>query len=94
MPADPALTGERVIVSFQLPHLLNYVDAEGVIARVLHGRRPGEHTRGLAIAFDHVSGLDQFMLERTLKYLPPAPPRYRPGRRGTEGILRELVASI
>jgi len=91
MPADPVLTGERVILSFQLPHLLNYIDCEGVVARVLHGRRPGEHTRGLAITFDHVSGLDRFLLERTLKYLPPAPPRYRSGRRHPEGILRDLV---
>jgi hypothetical protein len=90
MPADPVLTGERVILSFKLPFFSNYIDAEGTVARVVHGRRPGEHSRGLAIRFDHVAGLDQYLLERTLRYLPPAPPGYRPGRRQTEGLLRDL----
>ena len=48
-PADPALTGERLIVSFQIPHSGYWVDAEAVVARVVHGRRPGEYTRALAL---------------------------------------------
>jgi len=91
MPADPVLTGERVIVSFRIPQLSNYIDAEAVVARVVHGRRPGEHTRGLALEFDHLAGLDRYLLERALDYLPPAPPRYRSGRRSPAGILRSLV---
>ncbi len=93
MPADPVLTGERVILSFRIPQLSNYIDAEAVVARVVHGRRPGEHTRGLALEFEHVSGLDRYLLERALRYLPPAPPRYRPGRRSPAGILKSLVGT-
>ena len=78
MPADPVLTGERLILSFQLPHSLYWVDTEALVTRVLHGRRPGEHTRGI-------------MLERALKYMPPAPPRYRPGRRDNNALLASLV---
>jgi hypothetical protein len=91
MPADPCLTGEKVIVSFQVPYLLNYIDAEATVARVVHGRRPGEYSRGLALHFDHIEGLQKFLLERALHYLPPAPPRYRSGRRNQKGILASLV---
>lgn len=92
-PADPVLTGERVIVSFQLPNSLYWVDAEAVVARVLHGRRPGEHTRGIALELDGISGISRFMIERALRYLPPAPPSYRPGRRENPDLLASLVGA-
>lgn len=91
MPADPVLTGERVILSFQLPSSLYWIDTEAVVTRVLHGRRPGEHTRGLALELDGLSGLSRFMIERALRYMPPAPPRYRPGRRQNADLLPRLV---
>jgi hypothetical protein len=94
MPADPCLTGEKVIVSFQVPYLLNYIDAEATVARVVHGRRPGEYSRGLALHFDHIESLEKFLLERALNYLPPAPPRYRAGRRDPKGILASLVSGF
>ena len=91
MPADPVLTGERVILSFQLPSSLYWIDTEAVVTRVLHGRRPGEHTRGIALELDGLSGLSRFMIERALRYLPPAPPRFRPGRRQNADLLPRLV---
>jgi hypothetical protein len=93
MPADPVLTGERVILSFQLPSSLYWVDTEALVTRVLHGRRPGEHTRGVALELDGLSGLSRFMLERALRYMPPAPPRYRPGRRDNMSLLPSLVGA-
>jgi hypothetical protein len=93
MPADPVLTGERVILSFQLPHSLYWLDAEAWVTRVLHGRRPGEHTRGVALELDGMSGLGRFMLERALRHLPPAPPRFRPGRRANPNLLAGLVGA-
>lgn len=93
MPADPVLTGERLILSFQLPHSLYWVDTEALVTRVLHGRRPGEHTRGIALELDGLSGLSRFMLERALKHMPPAPPRYRAGRRDNMGLLKSLVGA-
>jgi hypothetical protein len=56
MPADPVLTGEAVIISFKLPHIPYWLDAEAIVARVVHGRRPGEHTRGLALTSQLPSG--------------------------------------
>jgi hypothetical protein len=94
MPADPCLTGEKVIVSFRVPYLLNYIDAEATVARVVHGRRPGEYSRGLALHFDHIERLEKFLLERALAYLPPAPPRCRAGRRHPNDILTSLVGGL
>jgi len=83
MPADPALTGERLLVSFKLPKSRIWIDAEATVTRVVHGRRPGEHTRGLGLEFDNLEGLPRFMLKRLLKKAPPTPPGQRSGRRRT-----------
>jgi hypothetical protein len=81
MPADPVLTGEKLLLSFELPFIPFWIDVDAVVARVLHGRRPGEYTRGVALDFERMSGVQRFMLEQSLRYLPPAPPSYRAGRR-------------
>ena len=85
-PADPALTGERLIVSFQIPHSGYWVDAEATVARVVHGRRPGEHTRGLALELENVEEISQMLLGRALGRCPPAPPGHRAGRRGVTAL--------
>jgi hypothetical protein len=92
-PADPVLTGERLLVSLQLPHSRYWLDAEAVVTRVVHGRRPGEHTRALALTFDGMSGLSRYMIRHALDYLPPAPPRFRSGRRADPDILPLLVGN-
>jgi len=89
-PADPALTGERLIVSFQIPHSGQWVDAEAVVARVVHGRRPGEHTRGLALELENVEEIPQMLLSRALGRCPPAPPSHRAGRRGVTALAQLL----
>jgi hypothetical protein len=90
-PADPVLTGERLLLSFELPHSHYWIDAEAIVTRVIHGRRPGEHTRALALTFDGISGLSRYMIRHSLDYLPPAPPRYRMGRRADPELLPLLV---
>jgi len=90
-PADPVLTGERVIASFRLPGSTYWIDVEGTVARVVHGRRPAEHTRALALEFDPLPGLSELVLATALQSTPPAPPRMRPGRRNTPGLLRSLL---
>jgi hypothetical protein len=85
-PADPALTGERLIVSFRIPHSAYWVDAEATVARVIHGRRPGEYSRGLALELEEVEEIPQMLLRRVLGRCPPAPPGHRPGRRGVVAL--------
>ncbi len=90
-PADPVLTGERVIASFRLPGSAFWIDVEGTVARVAHGRRPTEHTRALALEFDPLPGLTELVLGTALQGTPPLPPRMRPGRRRTRGLLRTML---
>ena len=85
-PADPVLTGERLIVSFQIPHSGYWVDAEATVARVVHGRRPGEFTRCLALELENVESIPQMLLSRALRRCPPTPPGHRAGRRGVTSL--------
>jgi PilZ domain len=89
-PADPALTGERLIVSFRIPHSGYWVDAEAIVARVVHGRRPGEHTRALALELENVEEIPQMLLARALQRCPPSPPGHRHGRRGVTALAQLL----
>ncbi|HEY2406244.1 MAG TPA: PilZ domain-containing protein [Polyangiaceae bacterium] len=91
-PADPALTGERILISFRIPRSTTWIDAEAVITRVVHGRRPGEYTRALAVEFEDLSSLPKFMLRETLRRVPVAPPRSNPGRRASASLVRGMVS--
>ena len=52
VPTDlPVLTGEPLLVSFRPPLSGRWLDAEAVVARVVHGRRPGDHGRRLGLSF-------------------------------------------
>ena len=93
-PADPVLTGERVIASFRLPSSTFWIDVEATVARVAHGRRPTEHTRAIALEFDKLPGLTELVLGAALQWIPPAPPRPRPGRRSTPGLLRAMLGLL
>jgi len=79
-PADPVLTGEPVIVSFQ-GRSGAWVDAEARVARVVHGRRRGEHTRALGLCFEHLDTASRRALDEYLRHLVPVPPGARSERR-------------
>ncbi len=48
------LTGETLILSFSLPTGF-WIDAEGVVARVVHGRRPGDDGLAIGVMFNTIS---------------------------------------
>ena len=73
-PADAVLTGEKLIVSFQAPRWGVWIDTEATVARVLHGRRWGEHTRSLGLTFEALPPWYRFVLEQNLRQIPAAPP--------------------
>jgi hypothetical protein len=79
-PADPVLTGERVIVSFRALGG-RYVDAEALVARVIHGRRRGEYTRCLGLHFETLDAPSLRALHELLASAIPAPPGARSERR-------------
>ena len=90
-PADPALTGERLLVSFRIPRSSVWIDAEATVTRVVHGRRPGEFSRALALEFDELEVLPRFMLGEALRAVPHAPPKSAPGRRSSPSLVRGLL---
>ncbi|MBN2196601.1 MAG: PilZ domain-containing protein [Polyangiaceae bacterium] len=73
-PADPVLTGERLIVSFRAPRCDVWIDAEVTVARVVHGRRPGEYARALGLRFEGLDPWSRFVITTSLRALPPIPP--------------------
>lgn len=75
-PADPVLTGERLIVSFQSPNG-EWIDTEASVARVAHGRRPGEFRRELGLEFVDLDAWSRAVLTASLRRIPPVPPRTR-----------------
>ncbi len=92
-PADPVLTGERLLLSFRVPGTPYWIDTETVVARVVHGRRPGEYSRGLGLSFEGLLPFARFMLESAIEKLPPVAPGARPGRRGEpQMLLKQLLA--
>jgi hypothetical protein len=79
-PADPVLTGERLIVSFRLPAGA-WIDAEATVTRVIHGRRTGDRTRQLGVVFDSLPTKSRLALEGGLRGIPLRPPSVQ--RHGT-----------
>ena len=57
------LTGEPVRVTFRAPQTGRFLVLRGTVARVVHGRRPGEHGRRLGIEFDAPSARERGLLE-------------------------------
>jgi hypothetical protein len=90
-PADPVLTGEPILVSFRVPNWGRWVDAEGTVTRVVHGRRPGDGPRCLGIELESLTDRERFVLDQAMRWMPVAPPRWRPDRRNMQHALRRLI---
>jgi hypothetical protein len=75
MAQEPILTGEPVIVSFRLPRGLYWFDAEATVARVVHGRRPGDAGRCFGIEFHTLAEDCKWFLALALRGNPPPVPR-------------------
>ena len=86
-------TGERLIVSFQLPKTLHWVDTQATVTRVARGRRRGESAPALALEFDPLPLVTQLRMRGALRRWPPPPPQPRPGRRRTDSTKHVLLRS-
>jgi hypothetical protein len=71
---EAVLTGEPVLVSFRLPRSLYWFDAQATVARVVHGRRPGDRGRCLGLEFDALDLDAQLFLRQALRGVPPPLP--------------------
>jgi hypothetical protein len=72
---EAALTGEPLYISFRFPRTDRWFDAEGTIARVVHGRRPGDRGRCLGLEFDTLDEEGKWLLVRALRDVPPPVPK-------------------
>ncbi len=78
MAQEPVLTGEPVIVAFRLPRGFYWFDAEAVVTRVVHGRRPGDAGRCFGIEFQTLDPGCQSLQTLALRHTPPPVPRREP----------------
>lgn len=74
---DDAITGESVILTFRAPDSKEWIDAEGNVARVLHGRRGYDYGPSLGVDFTLTPEL-RAVLRRELAKYPPATPKRAP----------------
>lgn len=74
----PVLTGEDVIVTFRAPISKLWFDTVGTVARIVHGRRPGDPGRCIGIQFDVAEQFSQALLAVSLRKVPPPLPRRAP----------------
>ena len=77
VPKLRVMTGESLIVSFMAPFTRMFLDAEGTVARVIHGRRLGDEGPRLGVELAGMETLARTILRAQLSALPPAPPRRR-----------------
>ncbi len=73
------LTGEEMIISFKPPRCNTWFDAQATVARVVHGRRPGDYGLCMGLEFHDVDGDSQAFLFEHLRGLH-APDAQRPPR--------------
>jgi len=69
----PVLTGTSLFCTLKVPFGSPiWLDAEAVVARVIHGRRPGDRGRALGLAFTWVEPAARDALHRQLAWFPLA----------------------
>ncbi len=73
------LTGEELLVAFRPPRCNRWIDAQGTVARVVHGRRPGDTGLSFGIEFHGMERDYQDLIFEKLRGMV-APDAMRPPR--------------
>jgi len=76
---ERVLTGEEVFVAFKPPRSNRWMDAQGIVTRVVHGRRPGDTGLSFGIEFYSIEQQYQDLLFDKLRGMF-APDAQRPPR--------------
>ncbi|MBK6691111.1 MAG: PilZ domain-containing protein [Myxococcales bacterium] len=90
---DRVLTGEDLLVSFRTPILGTWFDAEARVARVVHGRRPGDFGRALGLRFKRLDRIAKSLLEASLSTYRPSPPSRAPRVDYAESVTRIIIGA-
>lgn len=67
--------GEELIVSFKTSAFNIYIAADAIVARVIHGRRPGDRGRCLGLKFRDLDAVSRLVLRGSLRKVPPPLPQ-------------------
>jgi hypothetical protein len=81
---ERVLTGESLIVSFEIPGM--WIDAEATVARIVHGRRPGDDGLAMGVLFHTMGASARAALAGFLHGRPPPLPRRGPLARMRRGL--------
>ncbi len=68
------LTGEELIVAFRAPSTRRWMDCMATVARVIHGRRPGDWGTCLGVSFEMMDDAMRARLRAELRGIPPPMP--------------------
>lgn len=74
---DEAFTGDPVVLAFRAPGSKVWIDAEGIVSRVVHGRRSMDFGPSMAVEFSLCDDV-RAELRRALLRCPPAVPKRGP----------------
>lgn len=77
-PQTDVAVGESVIVSFQGTETGVWFDLDARVARIIGGRRKGDHGHAVGIAFENQSALGRLMLRGALAKMPLTVPARKP----------------
>ena len=67
--------GESLIVSFKATQLDLWFDSEARVARIVKGRRDGDHGAGIGLSFSTLDRVKRLILRGHLRRVPPPLPR-------------------
>ena len=81
------LTGEELLVAFRPPRSNRWIDAQATVARVVHGRRPGDSGLSFGIEFHGMEDEHKDLLFEQLRGMV-APDAMRPPRPLVPRVLR------
>lgn len=73
------LTGEELLVAFRPPRSNVWIDTRAVVARVIHGRRPGDKGLSFGIEFEGMDRAHQDLIFEKIRGMN-APDAMRPPR--------------
>jgi hypothetical protein len=76
---ERVLTGQELLVAFRPPRSNRWIDAQGTITRVVHGRRPGDTGLSFGIEFHGMEREHESLLFEQLRGMR-APDALRPPR--------------
>lgn len=68
---ERVLTGEKVVLAFRAPGGGGWIDAEGTVTRMVHGRRAQDFGPSIGVEFGELSDESRSLLRRQLAKCPP-----------------------